>query len=199
MSNRKVSAKKLAGLDYCERIKCLESKGIKREFNGESVYKGEIAHKLLQYKQREGVTEFPVDNGVIYGMVDLLIDKNGDIIILDWKPKKDNNQKVWAGDKLQLWAYCMAFQDEFGCFDMYKDEVITAVISGYWEDNDGEIKTEEIYREVFQPIHRMKVEATLKRYWDIMNSDTPPLKTGSLKKCEKCDLKKECEKLDKVK
>jgi len=201
MYDRKVSIKKLASIEYCERVMYLESKGVERTYNNCNISRGEQIHKLLAYKREKGVTEFPVDNGIIYGVADLIEDD--DVIkILDWKPKRnkngklENHPKIWAGDKIQVWAYCVAFQDEFKEFSEY-DKPIIAIISGYWEDEKGEIQTEELYKEEFKPLHRKKVEVMLSKYRKIINSNVPPLLTGSPRKCACCDIKDECEKLDK--
>lgn len=203
MSDRKVSIKRLSSIEYCERVMYLESKGVERAYDVSgncNMNNGERIHKLLALRQEKGVTEFPVDNGVIYGVADLIEDD--DVInILDWKPKRKKNgkleeyPKIWAGDKIQVWGYCVAFQDEFKEFPEY-NKSIRAVISGYWEDEKGKIQTEELYNEEFKPLHRRKVESMLSRYRKIVNSEAPPLLTGSPRKCACCDIREECEKLD---
>ena len=121
--------------------------------------------------------EVPVAWSQLKGKIDEIHFMSDQIIILDDKP----NTVAWDSNKVQVWGYCLAFQEQFRP---------KLPISALLRHRDTQ-KT--VWEEVFTEDHRDRVLVAIERISGIMNGESEPEPTDNINKCRRCSLNNVCD------
>jgi CRISPR/Cas system-associated exonuclease Cas4 (RecB family) len=121
--------------------------------------------------------EISVEWSQLKGKIDEIHFMHDQIIIVDDKP----NSVAWDSNKVQVWGYCLAFQEQFRPM---------LPISALLRHRDTQ---RTVWEEVFTEDHRDRVLIAIERISGIMNGEREPEPTDNINKCRRCSLNNVCD------
>ena len=184
---------------YCEyQIFLKHVKGIKTAPTA-AMMMGAKRHSILEVEHKERSTEeLSVDDALekakvekvllvareisvewsqLKGKIDEIHFMHDQIIIVDDKP----NSVAWDSNKVQVWGYCLAFQEQFRPM---------LPISALLRHRDTQ---RTVWEEVFTEDHRDRVLIAIERISGIMDGEREPEPTDNINKCRRCSLNNVCD------